>query len=163
MTLILAHNRLMLCDSFSGDGHVNYGLTPGLRKIVRCPDGSLIGFAGLSSNCSQLRVWAKAGMDRGNPPQLRREDDDCGAYSWLRMAPDGKLFAGCLDMIEERVTNPYYVGNFAAAYMFLGIVDHCGPHRIGPLLEVMQTISRRVQNIAPPFHLFDLDHPELDP
>ena len=92
MTIIAVKNHIMAADSGTFSGSIVYRMADGHPKIVRAPDGSLVGAAGTSYDTYLLREWAKNGLNFADTPKISDEKDEPLAWLWLR--PDGTLWRG---------------------------------------------------------------------
>lgn len=169
MTLILAYNRFMACDSIqSGDG-MNVPSYSGYRKVVRLDDGSLFGVGGSRLNADALRDWAKSGMDVDKPPKLYRKEGDSDGYYWIRLDLEGRVFVGDYDLLFHRTGSPEIIGEGNASVYARGVLDtllcprQVAWHPRMVVQRVMDQVTDRCIFTAAPVHIFDLDHPELDP
>lgn len=95
MTLIAVKNGVMAADSGVFRGDMRMTLAPIDLKIVRAPDGSLVGACGSSVDCWRLREWVQAGMSLLMQPRLSYpQPDHDQAIDWLWLKPDGSLWRG---------------------------------------------------------------------
>lgn len=172
MSLIILHDRLMICDSITTSGGVRMAPEPGHRKVVRCPDGSLFGTVGDRMAGEALQSWARAGMDFEKPPKLNFSKDYDGDYRWMLMRPDGSKFIGDLHLNMHGIGNDA-LGETDAVNLALGALDMI-PIALEAtastfftkrvfLQHALDVVLKRCIYVAAPVYVFDLDHPELDP
>lgn len=83
MTVIVYRNGVMAADTGCFSGSVIVGVAE--EKIIRLPDGSLLGCAGSKGDIWQFRAWAMEGFQ---PDKRPKDFDDFGA---LHVAQDGAI------------------------------------------------------------------------
>ena len=120
MTIIAAHKRQMGADSWSFCNGVGYPAPQ--SKIVRAPDGSLVGSAGASVDCATLRGWVKEGMNFGDLPPICYPEKGEG-ISWLWLRTDGRLFYGNALFIMHEISLPAAVGVAEACIFAEGMLE----------------------------------------
>jgi hypothetical protein len=109
MTIIVVQGRTMAADSFSFRGGVGYPCAQ--PKIVRAPDGSLVGSAGSFPDIDLLKKWVIDGMDWSKPPTFaydKDNDDNSIDNLWLRST--GELLRFGPAMKPYAISNPATVG-----------------------------------------------------
>lgn len=173
MTLILAYNRFMACDSIQSSDGMNVPSYSGYRKVVRLDDGSLFGVGGSRLNADALRDWAKSGLDVDKPPKLYRKEGDSDGYYWIWLDLAGRVFVGDYDLLFHRTGDPEIIGEGNASVYARGVLDtllhplsftrHRGADTRTIVQRTMDQVTDRCIFTAAPVHIFDLDHPELDP
>lgn len=111
MTIIAVQGRTMAADTWAWRGGVGYPVAPGHLKIVRAPDGSLVGSAGDASDLTIFRAWVIAGMDFGNRPTLRTTSEE-ERIDWLWLKKSGELWRGnhLCDMHPVGLPGGYAIG-----------------------------------------------------
>lgn len=115
MTIIATDGRTMVSDTYCFSEHF---LSSTFPKIVRAPDGSLVGASGLVADCHALREWVIAGMDFKNPPTLAepfnpdRERDTSVDWMWLKV--DGTVWRGLATMATYPQKPPTSIGMHTA-------------------------------------------------
>src|SRR5579883_1718015 len=116
MTIIAVHGSLMVADSFAWSGH--YGYPCGAPKIVRAPDGSLVGASGLWRDCIALHEWVRAGMNFSAPPKFLYEydprDEGDASLDWLWLRPDRSVWRVGTDMLPMPMVTGVCVGSSTA-------------------------------------------------
>lgn len=169
VTLIIAHDRFMACDSIQHSDGLNIPSAQGFRKIVRLRDGGLFGSAGGRLNSDMLRNWALAGMDFEKPPKLLRKAGDDEGYYWMWMRPDGRVFFGDYDLAYHETHTTDILGEGNACVYVRGVLDAlayaCNPPLPASVLitRAMNLAANRCIWAKEPVYVFKLDHPELDP
>lgn len=120
MTIIAVKDGYMAADSYEFVGEIGYPLAEGDSKIVRAPDGSLVGSCGSGMDCYVLRLWVLDGMDFRKPPKftLTADNDDSVYWFWLRK--DGYLLAGDATMKVHPMSQPAACGSSGASDMVVG-------------------------------------------
>jgi hypothetical protein len=119
MTIIACDGHTMVADSWCFHGDVGYPMpTP---KIVRVPDGGIVGAAGFRAECDAIRSWASNGFRDADKPTLDREHDS----TWLWLKPNGELWQACWDMKLYRLLPPFTVGVQEACLLAEGAMN-CG-------------------------------------
>lgn len=119
MTIIASDGTCMVADSWCFHGDVGYPMpTP---KIVRTPDGGIVGAAGFRAECDAIRSWASNGFLDAEKPTLDKEQDS----TWLWLKPNGELWQAFWDMKLYRLLPPFSVGANAACMMAEGAMN-CG-------------------------------------
>lgn len=93
------------------------------RKIVRAPDGSLVGAAGYTGDIDMLHTWVAAGMDFNNHPKLCYDHKEDDALDWLWLKPDRTLFRAVGHWSPYQVSNPTTVGMQVACLLFEGALE----------------------------------------
>lgn len=136
MTLIAVSSGVMCADSASFQGDLMFP-SPG-PKIVRAPDGSLVGANGATGCCAILRHWASAGMNFDTPPKFSfTQASDNDSILWLWLKPDGTVHMGDCTMNNWAVPDPTIIG-YGSQYAY-GLLDA----RI-PLAEAVRRTIERV-------------------
>lgn len=122
MTIIAVHGRMMVADSASFSGGLQY--TVRIPKITRAPDGSLVGAAGASCQTQCLKRWVQAGMNFDVLPKMPtlEKDDEDNAIAWLWLRPDGHVFIGDVRMDFYEGPNSYSIGYRDACNFWQGAV-----------------------------------------
>lgn len=148
MTVIAFRDGVMAADTgvWATDYIMAYET---MDKIVRLPDGSLLGSAGECVIINAYVEWAKAGFPEQGKPEPGEKKDDFGAILAL---PTGELFEIDFKFRREKVDAPFLVegscGEFGYACMLAGCsapetvalaikhFSHCGgrvvTHRLVP-------------------------------
>lgn len=124
MTIVVAYGNTMVADTEASLGCIR--VKSGQPKIVRVPDGSLIGMSGSSIWVQILRQWAKAGANLDKTPTFpptTREDAENDALSWLWLRQPGALLYGDDRMQPYPVDNPYCIGIETAAMAAFAAMD----------------------------------------
>jgi hypothetical protein len=126
MTIIAVHGNMMLADSWGFTGAM--GHTSPWPKIMRAPDGSLIGWAGTVENIKLARDWVARGMDWQNTPKVHDKDED-GALSGLILDANGQAWRISENYVFYEVPSPFAVGYETASTFWTGAVT-CGANPI---------------------------------
>lgn len=148
MTIIAVKGRTMAADSMAVKGDVRTHLAPGDTKIIRAPDGSLVGSCGNSSDCWTLRQWVLDGMSFAQPPSFAHAASSDVSVDWLWLKTDGTAWRGDARMTVHPLLAPTTIGcspawQFTEAAMFLGLsaydavqfaITHC--QNIGGAVQV---------------------------
>lgn len=131
MTIIAvpAEGNMMLADSWGFTGALGHPV--GEPKIQRCPDGSLVGWAGTSENAQLKRNWVRAGMDWQNPPKVHDVEDE-GALAGLLLDINGNVWRISENYVFYAVPKPYAIGYETAAMFWTGAVK-CGANPIAAI------------------------------
>jgi hypothetical protein len=121
MTVVAVKDNIMAADGAVVSGSQVAPLSPLDQKIVRLPDGSLVGAAGSARECWQLAVWCRAGMPADHRPVFSCMDADKDeAVDWLWLKMDGSLWRGGPELRPYPVSQPYTIGCYAAGLMAHG-------------------------------------------
>jgi hypothetical protein len=122
MTIILVKAEIMVADGMTVAGGKTDRCTMLDPKIVRLPDGSLVGAAGGSQDCWQFAEWCRAGMPKGSLPEFEKSEDnkDANEIDWLWLKTDGTLWRGHKSLLPYPVPSPYTIGCSTACYMAEG-------------------------------------------
>lgn len=108
MTIIAIQGNTMVADSKQ---FVNGRSSPCPNgKIIRAPDGSLVGACGASVDTYALRVWVLAGMDFGTKLKMKYEATNDESILWLWLKLDGTVWMGDADLRLHPVANPVAMG-----------------------------------------------------
>lgn len=127
MTIIAVKNGIMAADSLCLRSHTRIPMTEGDKKIVRAPDGSLVGSCGSAVDCYALNQWAIAGMDFKAPPRFSyAAPDHEDAVDWMWLKTDGSVWRGdaCLNLHpvpSSSSLGAYPAWAFADSAMYLGL------------------------------------------
>jgi ATP-dependent protease HslVU (ClpYQ) peptidase subunit len=116
MTVIAVKDGIMAADSMATRGGMRHNMPTAYPKIIRAPDGSLVGYSGGVPKCYALAEWVKKGMDFGDHPPFAHEDSDMGMDAlWLKA--DGTLWRLCFDYTVYPLDGdePYTIGEIDAA------------------------------------------------
>ena len=87
MTIIVAHNGIMVADSMAVVGGRRE--PSGYDKITRCRDGSLVACCGAADDGEAFRQWAMAGFPAESKPRLTEGED---GFRAIHMRPDGSVW-----------------------------------------------------------------------
>ena len=117
MTIVAVSGRQMAADSWEFADHI--GFPVGFPKIVRAPDGSLIGGSGGSMGCYELYKWVLAGMPEDKTPEL--PDDE--PLTWLWLKTDGSLWMGQETFSPWPIHSPNCIGQENPGSMVLAALN----------------------------------------
>jgi hypothetical protein len=153
MTIIAVSGREMACDGVSSLGSLLLPMAPGETKIVRAPDGSLVGASGSGGDCQRLRNWATNGMSWEAFPRLtHRPVDQEDSIHWLWLKPDGTLWFGDAIGNVHEVSNPFSIG-FSHACSFVDGALAAGAN----LHQAVTMACERHAFLRPPVSMLSLD------
>lgn len=142
MTIIAVKGSMMAADSASFQDDIMF---PSAHpKIIRAPDGGLVGACGAAGDCQILRNWVAAGMDFDKPPKFSHPDaTNDKSLLWLWLKPDLSVEMGDSIMNHWIVPSPVVIGS-GAGYLH-GLLDGGID-----LAEAVRRAIERVQYIGGP-------------
>lgn len=109
MTIIATDGLYMAADSACFQNDLMFPCPS--PKIVRAPDGSLVGATGATGDAHFLREWVKSGMDFTKPPRLSWTDTkEDHSILWLWLRREGDVHMGDCTMLHWPVPIPTVVG-----------------------------------------------------
>lgn len=128
MTIIAVVGDMMLADSFMFRGET--GSKCVRDKVVRLPDGSLLGACGYCGDIEKLYNWAMAGMDFDNPPKFALPTTDDNMCDWLHLRLDRTLWRCTAQLAPYQMESPSCVGVNQACILWEGaVMGGCNPIR----------------------------------
>lgn len=89
MTCIATDGKTMAADGLACVGHLI--TTESRVKLVRCPDGSVVGVAGDATGGALMREWFSKGEDRACLPVIKPGDEAGTPVEALILRPDGRV------------------------------------------------------------------------
>lgn len=120
MTIIAVQASAMAADSASFQSDVMFPAPE--PKIIRSPDGGLIGATGATGDCQILRRWVASGMDFAKPPRFSFVDPASrDSVLWLWLKPDLTVRMGDCFLNHWLVPSPVAVGT--GTEFFYGALD----------------------------------------
>lgn len=149
MTIIATDGHTMVADSWGFMADVGYPLA--YPKIVRTPDGGIVGAAGNTAYCCMLRRWAETGFaDDAKPtfPPSAIENDD---LDWLWLKPDGTALRGLPDLTCYPIKPPFTIGVQHACMMVEGAML-CGVD----IVKAAQIAVERCNSVGGPLTVLAL-------
>lgn len=137
MTIIVATAGMMLADAAVSLGQLQH--TVAFPKIVRLPDGGLLGAAGLACDCYSVQQWFLAGEPEKRPKLLGIEPD--GGVDFLLMRPDGSVWRNIsgVDGLYPQ-PDPASVGSHEAAVV-VDTAIRCGKSPVEAVELVIKMLS----------------------
>jgi hypothetical protein len=121
MTCIVVKDGIMVADGMVCAGALISPLAPGHNKIIRLPDGGLVGASGGSSDIHLLFEWCLAGMPADALPKLAVLDEEKeGCIDWLWLKPDGTLWRAGPTLQPYPISSPSTIGCATASYLAEG-------------------------------------------
>lgn len=125
MTIIACANNMMVADSKRFSSTVSFDLAPGHQKIMRAPDGSLVGCAGTYACFQAARTWILNGMNFNVRPKLPDEQDNKTPLDWIWLQLDGRVFRGDHNFDYHEVSQPETIGVAEACWVWHGAFWAC--------------------------------------
>lgn len=131
MTVIASDGKTMAADGLEAEDS-GYIVNKDAVKILRMPDGSIVGGAGDAYATAAVFQWFTEGELDDNRPELGMDKDS--PFEMLVLREDGNLFTmdNRFTLIEAR--RPYAIGvgdQMARAAMLLGLEPYrCGEVRL---------------------------------
>jgi hypothetical protein len=145
MTIIAATNTLMIADGARFNGCIKQRMPEGKGKIIRAPDGSLVGMAGTMTWTEQLRRWVDIGMLWSEKPVFQPNANDDNTMAWLWLQTNGTLWFGDQRMEPYEVTAPSAIGMEIAA----AVVESLIIAGVDPIRAMNLTIERHTYTGGP--------------
>jgi hypothetical protein len=109
VTIIATDGNCMAADSVSFQDDIMHAVPR--PKIVRAPDGTLVGATGATGDCSALRDWVVAGMNFEKVPLFSFRDAATDhSILWLWLRGPGDVHMGDCTMAHWAVPVPTAIG-----------------------------------------------------
>lgn len=145
MTIIVATAGMMVADATVSFGQMQH--TVAFPKIVRLPDGGLLGAAGMACDCYSVQQWFLAGGPETRPKLLGTEPD--GGGDFLLMKPDGSVWRNIsgVDGLYPQ-PDPASVGSHEAAIV-VDTAIRCGKSPV----EAVELVIKMLSGFAGPVQL----------
>lgn len=148
MTIIATKDGIMAADSlaFVGSQRVKI-LHP---KLTQRRDGSIIGIAGLNSNCIKVRDWFLAGESADHLPRIT-DPDDVNSLDLLILRPSGRLFrAQALMELYEIAEDVMTIGVESAGLLATGamLAGYCARKAVALAIEHSVWVAGEVYSLS---------------